>query len=379
MRIAMIHTPLTVSAGGERLILRLAIELQKFGHHIEIFVNEIDKDKCYPEMLKNVILNVIPYPQFRRIGYYNILNCMLNIGRAIPDRFDIINNHNFPTEWAAFYAKKRLKVPVVWMCNEPPFWFFQPEQRKGKFIVHWPLFEIFDKVAVKCIDEIVVMSRIDAGLVKNAYGRPSTLIREGVDVEFFQSGCGEKFRLKYGLGNNFLVLQVGSFIYYKHPDMSIKALTYLPEKVKLVLVGPGLVKPYKELASELGVLGRVLFLSDISDEELANIYKACNVCVFPAEQTWGLVVTEAMAAGKPVIVSRKAGVSEIIENNINGIVMDNATPEVIATEIERLIDNPTLAMKMGENALNYVKNNLSWYSYAKNMEKVFQKALSQNQ
>jgi hypothetical protein len=47
------------------------------------------------------------------------LPSMLNLGRKIPKGFDIIKYHNYPTEWAAFLAKKRLKVPVVWMCNEP--------------------------------------------------------------------------------------------------------------------------------------------------------------------------------------------------------------------------------------------------------------------
>jgi glycosyltransferase involved in cell wall biosynthesis len=306
---------------------------------------------------------------------------MFNIGKAIPDRFDIINNHNFPTEWAAFYAKKRLKVPVVWICNEPPFWFFHPEQRKGKNIIHWPLFEIFDKIAVKSIDEIFSMSHIDATLIRKAYGRSSILIREGLDIEPFQNASGEEFRRRHGLQNDYLMLQVGSLVYYKHPDASIKALAYLSDKegVKLILVGIGATDRYKELATKLGIRDRVMFLHNVSEKELASIYKACNIFVFPAAQTWGLVVTEAMAAGKPVIVSSKAGASEIIENNVNGIVIDDETPEILAAEIKRLIDDPTLATKIGENALNYVKNNLSWDSYAKNMEKVFQEAISQNQ
>jgi glycosyltransferase involved in cell wall biosynthesis len=378
MRIAMIHTSLVASAGGERQLLRLAIELQKFGHQVEIFVNEMDKDKCYPEMLKQVTVNVIPCPKFRRGAYYSILIDMLNIGKVISDRFDVINNHNFPTEWAASYAKKRLKVPVVWMCNEPPFWFFQPEQRKGKLIVHWPLFEIVDKVAVRAVDEIVVLSNIAAALVKDVYKRPSTIVRTGVDTEIFEYASGDNFRRKNHLENDFFILQVGSLIYYKHPDITIKALHYLPKEIKLVLIGIGQTIMYRELASKLGLENRVLFLNNVAEEELASIYKACNVCVFPAEQTWGLVVTEAMAAGKPVIISQKAGVSEIIENNVNGIVIDDETPEILAAEIKKLIDNPTLALKMGENALRYVRDNLSWERYARNMEKVFNRVISRD-
>jgi len=376
MKIAMIHTPLITPTGGERLILRLSIELQKLGHEVEIFVNAVDEEKCFPDMLKKVKINVIPYSLPYGWGYYRALDGMFNIGRKIPKGFDIVNNHNFPTEWAAFFAKKRLKIPVVWMCNEPPFWFFHPEQRKGIRILQWPLFEIFDKIAVKSIDEIVVMSHIDENLVQRAYNRASTLIREGIDIEPFQNASGRKIRKKYNLGDYFLILQVGTLVYYKRPDDSIKALAYLAKKydnLKLILVGVGSTEPFKELSMKLGVEDKVLFLNNVSDKELAEIYKACDVFVFPAEQTWGLVVTEAMAAGKPVIVSNKAGVSEIIENNTNGIVVNHADPKEIAEQVERLIIAPELCKRLGQNAYEYVKNNLSWESYARKMEEIFER------
>ncbi len=62
MKIAMIQPSLIAPTGGKRLILRLAIELQKFGHKVEIFVNSVDKNRCFPEMIKKVKINVIPYP-----------------------------------------------------------------------------------------------------------------------------------------------------------------------------------------------------------------------------------------------------------------------------------------------------------------------------
>jgi glycosyltransferase involved in cell wall biosynthesis len=379
----MIHTSLVASTGGEKLILRLAIELQKMGHEAEIFTNAVDYKECFPQLLRKVTINVIPplLPFYiPLLGYYNTFCNMFNIGKKIEKEFDIINNHNFPSEWAAFVAKKRLKIPIVWMCNEPPFWFFHSEQRRGLFNkVNWPLFEIFDRIAVKYIDEIVVMSHIDEDLVKKAYGRSATLIREGIDVGFFQNVSGKRFREKHNIENDFLILQVGTLIYYKRPDDSIKALAYLSknyDNLKLVLVGVGSIEPYKEFAIKLGIEDKVLFLSSVSDDELRDIYAACDVFVFPAAQTWGLVVTEAMTAGKPVIVSKRAGASEIIENNINGIVVNHANPKEIAEQLERLINEPELCKKLGKNAYKYVRNNLSWETYAKNMEKVFEETLA---
>lgn len=195
MRVAMIHTPFWGRAGGERQILRLAIELQKLGHEAEIFTSAINTTS-YPEFFNKVKINLIPHPLAGKLPssltpqaatpkiqqkplepvkqasglrewargivgrqfYTSEVPYMLNLGRRIPKGFDVINNHNFPTEWAAFIAKKRLKVPVAWMCNEPPYWFFLPEHREGLRKINWPLFEILDKVAVSYIDRIMVLS-----------------------------------------------------------------------------------------------------------------------------------------------------------------------------------------------------------------------------
>ena len=83
-----------------------------------------------------------------------------------------------------------------------------------------------------------------------------------------------------------------------------------------------------------------------------------------------------MAAGKPVIVSTQVGTSEIIQDNVNGIIIDKAKPEEIAKQVEMLINNPKLRKKLGENAYQYVKDDLSWEKYAESVESVFKETLS---
>ena len=412
----MIHTPFWGRAGGERQILRLAIELQKLGHEAEIFTSAINTTS-YPEFFAKVKINVIPHPLagklpsslapqaatpkiqqkpleaikqasgmrewMRRIVgrqfYTSEVPYMLNLGSKIPKNFDIINNHNFPTEWAAFLAKKKLKVPVAWMCNEPPYWFFLPEHREGLRKINWPLFEILDKVAVSYIDRIMVLSRVAAKYVKKAYGRPSTVVRTGVDSELFHSASGKEVREKYRLENNFVILFVGGSRYAKRTDV-INALYDLSkhyDNVRLVLDVARQREMLTKLSEKLGVRDRVLFLHSTSDQELAKVYAACDVFVYPSSVSpWGLVVTEAMAAGKPVIVSREVGTSEIIQNNVNGIIVDKAGPEEIAKQVENLMNNPKLRTELGENAYEYIKHNLSWERYAKTVECIFEQTIS---
>jgi glycosyltransferase involved in cell wall biosynthesis len=415
MRVAMIHTPFWGRAGGERQILRLAIELQKLGHEAEIFTSAINTTS-YPEFFNKVKINLIPHPLAGKLPssltpqaatpkiqqkplepvkqasglrewargivgrqfYTSEVPYMLNLGRRIPKGFDVINNHNFPTEWAAFIAKKRLKVPVAWMCNEPPYWFFLPEHREGLRKINWPLFEILDKVAVSYIDRIMVLSQVAAKYVKQAYGRSSTIVRTGVDPELFHNASGKELREKHGFENDFVVLFVGGSRYAKRTDV-IRALNILSkhhDNVKLILDVARQREMLTKLSEKLGVRDRVLFLNSTSDQELAKVYAACDVFVYPSSVSpWGLVVTEAMAAGKPVIVSREVGTSEIIQDGINGIIVDKAGPEEIAKQVETLMNDSKLRMKLGENAYNYIKRNLSWEKYAKTVEGVFEQTV----
>jgi len=416
MKIAMIHTPLVGRGGGQRQVLKLAFELQKFGHDVEIFTSAVNKEKCYCEIIEKLKVNVIPHPlennipnflipseiyqkeevegetgsssslrtwmrramgrQFYTIPYE--FPSMINIGRKIPKGFDIINNHNFPSEWAAFIAKKRLKVPVVWMCNEPPIWFFNSDSRKGLRRINGPLYEVFDKIASDYVDEILVLSKIAQGYVDRAYHRSSKIVRSGVDVELYHNASGKDVREKYGLGNDFVLLQVGNFQASKGQADSIKALYQLSknyDRIKLILDGGGPKEQLIKLSEKLGIPEKVLFLHSNDDEELAKVYAACDVFLFPQQITWGLAVIEAMAASKPVIVTNKCGASEIIQSNENGLIFDQSKPDEMAQKVKLLLENADLRKKLGDNAYEYVKSHLSWEKYARTMETIFEDSI----
>lgn len=417
MKIAMVHPSLWGRGGAERQLLRLAIELQKLGHEVEIFTDAVS-EKCYPYLLRNLTVNVIPHPLWRlhrglawhatssmihqeppekkdvshlqklmkklilQQYYANELPLMLNLGRGIPKGFDIINNHNFPSEWAAFIAKKNLKVPIVWMCNGPPSWFLSTDSSNSLSKLYWPLFELFDKAAVNHIDKIVVLSHVSAKDVRKAYNRSACVVRSGVDVDFFHKASGESFRKAYGLENSFVLLQVGNIGLVRRNIDSVKILNSLSrsyDNVRLIFDGygsPEQINMLTTLAKKLGIKDKMLFLHTESDEELAEVYAACDVFVYPSQITWSLAVTEAMAAAKPVIVPKRCGISEILQSGVNGIVIDHAKPEEIAEQVELLMNDPNLRKKLGENAYEYVKNNLSWEKYAKNMESVFEQTIT---
>ena len=381
MKISLIHTPLRNPTGGERQILKLAIELQKKGHDVELFTNEVDYDRCFPDLLSQVNIRIVPYPV--NIPYIRYFFGMLKIGKLVSkENPDIINNHNYPTEWAVYFANKYCKIPSVWMCNEPPFWFFQEEARKGIKKVQWPVYEIFDKKTVKSIDKILVLSNLMGNIVKKTYGRDYTVIRSGVDIEDFEGISGKKFREKYGLKNENIILQVGSIVYYKQQECSIKSLAHLVKNgyddIKLIFIGVE-TKKYKEklinMINRYNLEDKVLFLGAVSDDTLKQAYAACDVFVFPSSQSWSLVTVEAMASKKPVIVSNECGVSEIIDHGENGFVIKHSDYNALAKYIKALIDDTNYKKEIGKNAYKFIKENMSWKKYGENMERIFERVL----
>lgn len=389
----MIHPSLTWRGGAERQMLNLAVELQRAGHYVEVFTCALN-NQCYSEQIAKLKVNVIPtlktqstQNQKRTITsrlagrfrtYTTDLPSMFCLGKKIPEGFDVINNHNFPTEWAAFFAKKRISAPIVWMCNEPPCWFSDISKRRGLGKINLPLFEGLDRLAVNHIENIVVLSAIAGQRVQKAYGRGFEIVRSGVDIDRFCKASGKQVRLKYGLENDFIMLQVGNIARDKRQSDSVIALYYLSKKydnIKLVFDGEGPREELIELSRQLGVENKVLFLHSCSDDELSQVYAGCDVFVFPAQITWGLAVVEAMATSKPVIVSKKSGASEIIQTGENGFVFDEPNAKNMVKQVEKLIIDPELRQRIGVNAYEYTKENLSWESYARNMATIFEKAI----
>ena len=392
----MLHPSLTIRGGAERQLLILATELTKKGHEVELFTCAANQD-CYPELAKNLAVNVIKTPYSKTIknlnlkrtvssrlagrfrGYTTDLPSMFLLGKKVPKGFDIINNQNSPTQWAAFFAKKKLNAPIVWNCNEPPFYYSDAKQRRGLGKINSPLYNGFDRIAVDYIDCIVSVSSVDTQRIEKAYGKPSKIVRPGVNTELLQKASGKFVKGVYGLENDFVLLQVGNIAQDKRQIDSVKALYYLSQKydnIKLILVGQGPRNDIVDLSRKLNVKDKVIFFQNCSDEDLAQIYAACDVFIFPAHITWGLAVIEAMVASKPVLVSTQAGASEIIREGQNGILIREPYAINMAENIEKLIRDPELRRKMGKKAEEYAKENLSWEIYVKKMETIFQQTIN---
>ena len=123
----------------------------------------------------------------------------------------------------------------------------------------------------------------------------------------------------------------------------------------LAAVSRSPVAAYQVLIQELGIADRVHLLP--ASENVERYYAAADMFVFPSfYDSFGLVVTEAMASGLPVVCSDKAGACELITDGVDGmIVHDSWDAGVLAVPLEKLAADPALRDRLGQAARQRVE------------------------
>ena len=151
---------------------------------------------------------------------------------------------------------------------------------------------------------------------------------------------------------------------------SIQALARLSHG-RLVCVSPSPAEPYRALVQQLGLEQRVQFC-DFSDR-VESFYAAADALLLPTPyDSFGMVVTEAMASGLPVVVSREAGASELIQHGVNGLLLGDVTDQAeLAGWMESLEQDRDMAVRLGCEGRRTVER-LSWDAVARETMQVYE-------
>ena len=118
---------------------------------------------------------------------------------------------------------------------------------------------------------------------------------------------------------------------------------------------------------------RVVILPSGANVTMPKIYKNSDLGLFPnrCEGGTNLVLMEYMACGKPIVATRTDGF-EVLEENLAGLLVSPEDQHEFADALNRLISNPQLRRKMGENGRRHIIENRSWESVAREVFEVCQ-------
>ncbi len=123
---------------------------------------------------------------------------------------------------------------------------------------------------------------------------------------------------------------------------------------------------------------KVIFTGTVPFDDIPKYFAACDVFILPSIsrlEAFGLVVLEAMASSKPVIVSNIPGVMELVTDGQEGLHSEPMNAEDIAKKIKLLLSNPNLRKKMGENGRKKVLDKFTWDKVAGQIEDVYEEVI----
>jgi len=379
MKIAHIVSTFPPYAGGiGNTCLYEAKELAKLGHEVTVFTPS-QKSWFLSEKIKIRYLK----PIFKYGNAAFVPQIVFLLGR-----FDIIYLH-----WPFIGAESILLAKRFSWIKKPLIVRYQMDLRdrglRGAFFNLYSLF--FIPLLIKAADKILVSSFDYAkhskikkymGTVPIRGQSPEFIeVPLGVDAEkFFPQPKNRELLKKHNLtSEDKIILFVGGLDrahYFKGVEVLLRAVAGLRLKIKdlrLLIVGEGDLKPkYKRLAGDLGIGDRVIFAGKVSDEELPGYYNLADVFVLPStdsSEAFGLVLLEAMASAKPVVVSDLPG-SRILAAG-SGLVAKVGDKYGLGQKISLLLQNEKLARQFGQSGRKKVLEKYNWHALAKQLERIY--------
>lgn len=251
----------------------------------------------------------------------------------------------------------------------------------GGFIMRRPVVlevndPVYNRASLRIARKIIATSE---KLIPNKFRDKLKVVTWGVDLTIFNPNTSSQaIREKLGLSNYSVVLFVGSFAGWHGLDDLIQASNLIVRElphVKFLVVGGGKDHPNYRLivdkAQKLNLLENFLFVGTVNPQEIPKFIAAADIAVAPYNpqrsgytRKYGffyspLKIFEYMAMGKPVVATRVENISQIIEDGVNGLLVEPGNYRELAQAIVKLLKSSELAKQLGGNA--YLKSmNYSW-------------------
>jgi phosphatidylinositol alpha-mannosyltransferase len=199
----------------------------------------------------------------------------------------------------------------------------------------------------------IAVSALALESVRRYFGGDYSVIPNSIDVDHFAKSVAPIPELLDGRIN---ILFVGRLEKRKGLRYLLQAFARLkwdyPE-LRLLVVGPG--NPDKESYRVLGEhnLKDVVFLGGVSYQDLPRYYQAAHIFCSPAtgKESQGLVLLEAMAAGKAIVASNIAGYASVLSYGAQGLLVPPRDPLALAEALGYLLDKPALRYELEKRVI----------------------------
>lgn len=396
-------TPLFLpSEGGtQRAVSGLSRELVKHGHCVSVFTyNALSNDYASTgissksglrshEKIDGIDVYRFRYSSLFSTGLRFSASLSWNLFRFLARRkADIVHFHGFfhlPHIVLSSFFCSITKTPIVLTTHglqEALFDFYQARNPFLRTLATKAL-----KSVLASVDSFIAISQNDVLALKSLGLKNSKIhyVPNGVNThQFKKQEPAQEVLHKYDVPSfGRVVLCVSRISRNKGLHNLISAASELKKKIDgllILIVGPSSDQTYKNtlinMADSMGTRDIVRFADHVPDDDLVSLYSRADLFVLPSEQeTFPLVVLEAMASGCPVIATSVGGIPEIIVSKKNGLLIEPSNAKEISKSIRMLLNDDSLRRRICEEGVK-TASEYSWDEIAKRVLVIYSNCLA---
>ena len=187
------------------------------------------------------------------------------------------------------------------------------------------------------------------------------IIPNGIDLAHFRSDVEPIAQYRDGKLNILFVGRLEKRKGLKYLIDAFKKVHKENPETRLIVVGPGtrLRPKFEKQARNAGLEKDIVFISDVSYNDLPRYYQTADIFCAPAtgQESFGIILLEAMALGKPVVASRISGYASVLTDDQEGLLVKPKNTGDLARALSKLVADPALRERLGargkETVLKY--------------------------
>ena len=360
--------PRTGSSGGiGTSIMNLSNGLILQGHEVSILIYGQQKDDFFQETgINYYCIKNVKFKGLSRFLTQKKIEKLINT-LVLENRIDIIE----APDWTGITSFIQPNCPVVIRLNGSDTYFCHLDKRPVKWIN-----KFHEKRALEKANALISVSQFTANLTNKVFrfNKNFTIIPNGINIDLF-----EKTTVNSGSFNAVEGFQNGNTILYFGTLIRKKGLLELPlifneivkndRNVKLILVGNDASDSISGNASTWQMmqdlftpeaLSRVNYKGSVPYDEIKTIINNATVCVFPSfAEALPVSWIEAMAMQKAIVASNIGWATEVIDDGLNGFLVNPKNHLDYSNSILKLLENSELRKQFGIQARMKVENKFS--------------------
>lgn len=366
LNIAMVCDPIGENKSGVVVsTIRFGKLLKERGHNV-IFIGARSKENRnhhYHDGIKTYRYRNIPVPKSN--GWNLAFPTTKELKKVFKEEHIDVVHIILPMSGAivAIKAARALNIKIVAHSHSQPENLFMDMPK----IIQPTLNNLWNKYLAWTYDKaesLIYPSELARSLLDklSKKNQSSFVVSNGINLAEFQPMEIGNFHKRFNVPDDKIkLLFVGRLFPEKSVDTLIKAIPHIVKEnkdVHLMIVGAGHQRPKLEkLVNDLSIDKHVTFLGLISEQDKVLAYNASDIFILPSlAELEGMVILEAMACGKPIVVSDAEMSASRFFVNENGFLFKIRDHTHLAHQVLKLIKNPDLRKKMGEQSLKTIKN-----------------------